>query len=349
MRRQYCAFEQLKPNWIGCRLDAGRAAAGIEPLILGGDGPGSWLARGLFKQFGVVPATPALVALEPALIHAQFGRGGALALPLAKRLGIPLAVTFHGGDAFKDKHYHGSIIPPIFARRWPELISYASLFVCVSAAVRDKLLERGAPADKLEVIHIGTDDLAPEFTFRRGERLVFAGRFVAKKGIFVLIEAIRTLRARGVSTPVVLAGDGPLLAEARARARGLADVEFAGWLSAPATRAVMDQALALVVPSIAAKNGDREGLPSVAIEAMGRGIPVIASDQTGLSESLETAGAGIGVKAGDAAELAGAMIRLVGNPGLQASMGAAAHHLATTRFSAFQQSRHLESRLRSLL
>ena len=349
MRRQYCAFERLRPVWTGCHRDAGLNAAGIEPLILGGSGPAGGLARGLFKQFGIVPGLAELKALGPALVHAQFGRGGALALPLAKALGVPLVVTFHGGDAFKEKHYRPTLAPSIFRRRWPELLSYAALIVCVSAAVRDKLVERGAPPAKLEVIHIGSDDLAADLAPRREKHFLFAGRFVPKKGIFVLVEAIRALRQRGVTTPVLLAGDGPLMGEIRGLTRDLAGVEFAGWLNAEQMKAALEEAVAMVVPSIAAADGDREGLPSVAAEAMGRGVPVIASDQTGLAEMLEASGAGLAVAGGDASALAEAMARLAGDAALRAVAGAAAHRLALAELCAPRQSRRLEERLLGLL
>jgi len=347
MRRQYMGFERLRPIWVGCRADAGLKAAKIEPMILGGDGVSGCLERALFKQAGIVPSRPDLAALRPVLIHAQFGRGGALALPIAQKLRIPLVVTFHGGDAFKNKHYQG-IVPTIFKRRWEELKSYASLFVCVSAAVRDKLAERGAPADKLDVIHIGTDTVLDALAPRHPKHFFFAGRFVEKKGIFVLIEAIRRLRANGVATPAVLAGEGPLFAQAKEQSADLADVVFAGWLGADAMRAEMADAVAVVIPSIAGSDGDREGLPSVAVEAMGLGVPVIASDFTGLKGIADAAGAGLVVPAGDAAALAEAMLRLSNDPLELTAMGIAAHRLAAAEFCALRQSKRLEDRLSEL-
>lgn len=349
MRRQYMAFGRLKPHWVGCRLDGSPAITRIEPLILGGTGPFGAAWRVLFKQFGIVPPAPDLAALRPRLIHAQFGRGGALALPLARTFGIPLAVTFHGGDAFKEKHFRKNLPPTIFQRRWPDLIAYASLFICVSEGVRDKLAERGVPGQKLAVIPIGADCVTPPAGTGPSPYFLFAGRFVEKKGIFILLDAIRRLRASGCALPFVLAGDGPLLAGARARAAGLADVEFAGWLSPAELGPRIAAACAVIVPSIAGSDGDAEGLPSVAMEALAASVPVIASEQTGLTGILAESGAGLTIPPGDAAALAEAIRRAAADPGKRRDMAEAAYRLALRRFEARHQSRLLEDRLLSLL
>src|SRR5205823_6038859 len=104
-----------------------------------------------------VPVQPDLRTLRPRLLHAHFGQGGALALPIARALRIPLVVTFHGADATKQTHYRRRIVPHVYARRLAALQREAVLFVCVSEFVRDRLLARGFPVEKLEVIHQGVD------------------------------------------------------------------------------------------------------------------------------------------------------------------------------------------------
>ena len=339
MRRQYGGFTRLSPQWVGCRRDEGLAGSEIlDPILIEGG-----IAPALFKQFGRIPAS--LKALKPALVHAQFGKGGALALPLAQFWNVPLVVTFHGGDAFKESHYRKQLFPSVFQRRWSALVERASLFVCVSEGVRDKLIERGVPSHKLEVIVIGTDTILPEFPIAPSpEHVLFVGRFVEKKGIFIFIEAIKNLRSLGISTPVVLAGSGPLLTEAQNAASGLSDVRFTGWQSAEQVQTLISRSYALVVPSIAGQGGDAEGLPSVAVEAMGLAVPVIASDAAGLMGI-----AGKIVPAGDALSLAAAMADTVAHPSERASMAYAAYALACNHFSALKQSQRLEDRLLSFI
>lgn len=345
MRRQYIGFQTLRPCWVGCRRDAPAPDLPGDMRFLGGQGLLRPLRQAAFKQFGW-GAERDVADLSPVLVHAQFGRGGALALPMARALGVPLVVTFHGGDAFKDRHYRWGVPPAIFRRRWRALQSYASLFVCVSEGVRDKLLERGVRPDLLEVIPIGVQQAAP--AAGPAGRFVFAGRFVEKKGVSILIEAMRVLAGRGLTPPVVLAGDGPLLPVMRASAAGLDHLRFTGWLAAEDLAAQMDRAIALLVPSVVSADGDREGLPSVAVEAMARGVPVIGSDQSGLEAVLGQSGAGIVVPAADPVALADAMQAML-TPGVRDAMGDAALAVVRQSFSAPVQSARLEARLLSLL
>lgn len=345
LRRQYSAFSRLEPHWIGCSTSADVGELTPSPIVLGRAGPFGALDRALFKQCARVPEAPSLRPLGARLIHAQFGRGGALALPLAAALRIPLVVTFHGGDAHKNKHYEKRLLPTIYQRRLEALKAQASLFICVSESVREKLVERGFPTAKLAVINIGIDlDPAMEPP-KEPPYVFFAGRFVEKKGIPVLIDAVRLLRQRGVGVGVVLAGDGPMLAEMKSRASGLDGVEFLGWQSQAATRHRMRGASLVVVPSITAAGGDAEGLPTVAMEAMSAAVPVVATDAAGLGGVVENGRNALIVPAGDAAALADAMQSIADDPVRRAALGAAGRALAEERLSAAVQSRRLEDRL----
>lgn len=89
LRRQYIGFRRLSPIWIGCRADDGLGELGAEPMLLGGHGAFGALDQVLFRQFGRLPHEPNLAMLRPRLIHAHFGRGGTLALPIARGLRTP--------------------------------------------------------------------------------------------------------------------------------------------------------------------------------------------------------------------------------------------------------------------
>src|SRR5439155_15283300 len=155
--RFYVGFEHLAPVWLGYHLDAGASQLAGDKLRLGRHGPLGVVDRALFRHCGTLPPAPDLRALKPRLIHAHFGQGGALALPLARALGIPLVVTFHGADATKETHYRRRLVPHIYQRRLAALQAEAALFVCVSEFVRDRLVARGFPPEKLAVIHQGIE------------------------------------------------------------------------------------------------------------------------------------------------------------------------------------------------
>lgn len=347
MRRQYLGFTNLHPLWLGRRITPVAATAGLRTHRLGGEGWLGALRREAFKDLGWVPDLAALRALNPAVVHAQFGRGGALALPIARALGLPLAVTFHGGDAHKDKHYQGGLIKSLYARRLPALMAEARIFICVSEGVRQKLVQRGFPPGKLIVLPIGTDipeDAPPP----RDGPLLFVGRFVPKKGLSTLIQALQILRSQGQEPEAIIVGDGPLAAQIKAEADGLTRLRFLGWQPPEAVAQLMREAALLAVPSIRAQDGDAEGLPSVAVEAMAVSVPVIGTDAAGLEGVVLEGRTGLIVPAGNAAALAQAIADLRAAPETRMRMGSAARGLAQGEFDARSQSRRLEALLLSL-
>lgn len=339
LRRQYIGFTRLEPIWLGRTLLPQAGQVGNHVMRLGGSGPLGTLRRLLFRHCQVVPHIE-LPTLAPVL-HAQFARGGALALPLARALGARLAVTLHGGDIAKEKNWHGTML----ARRWPSVTQESFAFICVSSAVAEIAVRRGVPEQKLVVLPIGVE--VPEempVPLSRPYHL-FVGRFVEKKGIAVLADAIRRLRAGGDQTRVLCVGDGPLRAELERLARDVVGVELTGWLPQPEVHRAMAGAWSLLVPSVVATDGDTEGLPSVVPEAMAQGCPVIGSAEGGIAEAVKDDVTGLLVPPGDADALARAMSRLLHEQGLRSRLGKSAFAEVGRTLNARVQSAALENLL----
>jgi colanic acid/amylovoran biosynthesis glycosyltransferase len=341
LRRQYIGFTRLRPVWTGRTLLPGASRVGDRLLRLGGNGPLGPLHRFLFRYWDRVPPIDVLNAAP--VLHAQFARGGALALPLARGLGLRMVVTLHGGDVSKQKNWRGTVL----ARRWPEVVQETERFVCVSAAVADIAATRGVPARKLVVLPIGVE-IADHPPVPDPTAYLFVGRFVEKKGIVVLADAMRRLRARGDRTPLVCVGDGKLRALLEALAREIQGVTLTGWLPREAVRERMTQAVCLIVPSIIARDGDAEGLPSVIPEAMAQGCPVIGSDQGGIAEAIRHGETGLLVPPADAVALANAMRRIAQDMEFRQILGAAGFREATIALNAQIQSEKLETLLLSV-
>ncbi len=338
LRRQYVGFTRLRPVWIGRTLLPDAGAVGDTALRLGNDGLLGPVRRVLFRHAALAPAVD-VPDLAPVL-HAQFARGGALALPLAHALGLQIVVTLHGGDVSKRKNWQRTVL----SRRWPALVREAFSFVCVSHAVADIALARGVPPGKLVVLPIGVEvPNQPPAAHPRAH--LFVGRFVEKKGIAVLADAVRMLRAQGDTTPVVFIGDGALRPVLEALARDVPGVTLTGWLNADAIKPHLAAAVSLVVPSVVASDGDAEGLPSVIPEAMAQACPVIGSDQGGIAEAVSDGVTGLLVPPGDAAALAASMRKLATDPARRAQMGAAAFQAVSTDLNARLQSKKLEDLL----
>jgi glycosyltransferase involved in cell wall biosynthesis len=297
----------------------------------------------------VLPSVPNIAAIRPRVVHALFGRGGAMALPIARQLGVPLVVTYLGADATKDSHYQRRLIPHIYGRRLADLQREAALFVCLSGFLRDKLIARGFPSDKIEVIHHGTviEDAppSPAASVIDEPYILFAGRFVEKKGLTHLLEAMRRLEEQGRGARLVVIGDGALAPQLRQQAEGMVRVSFLGWRPNPELRGLMRDALAVCVPSVVAANGDSEGLPTVVFEAMAEGAPVIATTHAGIPEAIDPGVTGLLVPEADPAALAEALAAVITQPELRARLGASARQAAHERFDARRQSRRLEEAL----
>jgi colanic acid/amylovoran biosynthesis glycosyltransferase len=330
-RRQYLGFHTLRPVWIGRAVLPGAAQISSLTIRIGG-------VRGLaFRHFGVTPALDFSTFVP--VVHAQFARGGALALPIVRAMDANLVVTLHGGDIAKDKNWRHTLL----ARRWPEVIARSYRFVCVSHAVAETAARRGVPERLLTVLPIGVEVPASPPAVPRDGGLLFSGRFVEKKGVTVLADAIRLLRARGDTIKLVCAGDGPLRNVLRSLADDVPGVELTGWLPQPALAARMEAALALLVPSVVATDGDAEGLPSVVLEAMARGCTVIGSDEGGIAEAVTDAATGLLVRPGDPGALADAIHRLHSDPPLAARLARDAFQAVGERFNAYRQSEALET------
>lgn len=351
LRRLYVGFERLDPIWVGRRSDDGLPDLGVEPVFLGREGVLGIVDREMFKHFGVIPPVPDLRAMRPRLVHAHFGRGGALALPIARTLKVPLVVSFYGGDATKNTHYQRHLLPAIFKRRLPALQREAVLFICVSDFIRKQLLARGFPAEKVMVHRFGvnlddqhgSDDEGPD------RYVLFAGRFVEKKGASYLIEAMRRLESEGRGLRLVLIGVGPLADELKRAAGALKKVEFVDWVPNTELRRWMRGALALCVPSLQASDGDAEGLPTVVLEAMAAGTPVIGSRHAGIGEAIEHERTGFLVQEQDPEALAAPLRRLNDEPGLRRQLGENARSVAVERFDMVKQSRRLEDKLLGII
>lgn len=339
LRRQYVGFTRLAPVWVGRHVMPDAGGLGRDIVRLGGDGAAGWLRRELFRAFGRTPKLP--VAAPAPVLHAQFARGGALALPLARALGLRLVVTLHGGDVSKAKNWRATVQ----ARRWPEVAAYADRFVCVSASVAAMAGARGVPAGKIVVLPIGVEPPARPPGPPEQPSFLFVGRFVAKKGIGVLAEAVRRLRAQGDATPLLCIGDGPQRPMLEALARDVPSVELAGWLPPLLVAARMAEAWSLVVPSIVAADGDAEGLPSVVPEAMAQACPVIGTAQGGIAEAVADGRTGLLVPPNDPGALAASMRRLAVEPGLRHELGRGAFAYVGAHLNARVQSAALEDLL----
>ncbi|MEZ5255649.1 MAG: glycosyltransferase family 4 protein [Ilumatobacteraceae bacterium] len=166
-----------------------------------------------------------------------------------------------------------------------------------------------------------------------GGPVLCVARLVPKKAIDVLLHAIARCRD---DVRLELVGDGPQRDELEALANelGIADcVVFAGARSSDEVDAAYRRCSMVVLPCRIDAAGDRDGTPTVLVEAMGRGLPVISSDIVGLAEIVQHGITGLLTPAEDPAALAVAIEHLATDGELAARLGAAGRRLVADQFS----------------
>jgi glycosyltransferase involved in cell wall biosynthesis len=183
-------------------------------------------------------------------------------------------------------------------------------------------------------------------------RLVMGARFMEKKGHRVLFDALARLREAGVAAEVDLFGNGPLQADLQAQVERLAltgSVRFCG----VAPHEVLLEQLrsgryhAAVLPSLVARNQDKEGIPVFLMEAMAAGLPAISTPNGGIGE-LARGGACLLVPEGDAQALADAIARLARDYGERRRLAEAGRRRVVEEFQIETCMARLRARIAGL-
>lgn len=278
-----------------------------------------------------------LRARRPALIHAHFLQDGAAILPYARAHGIPLVVTVHGYDVTTHADVQAeSIDGRLLLARSAALGAYAARFLCVSDFIRDEMLMRGFPTERLIVQPLGIDlDVIRPTRAVVREGIVAVGRLVEKKGTRFLIEAYAglspALRARH---PLTVIGEGPLRSSLEALAASLdVRVTFTGGLPRERILAALEQAALFCFPSVRARSGDAEGMGIAIMEALALATPVVLFDDQPAAPILRRWQAATFARSGDAQDLARGIALVLEQPALAGAMAARGREACAAEFN----------------
>jgi colanic acid/amylovoran biosynthesis glycosyltransferase len=278
------------------------------------------------------------------LIHAHFGTDAVTVLPIARRLRLPLIVTFHGYDATSAPHLPNGVGDRYRSRLRP-VFEYASRLIAVSEYIASSLRSLGAPADKITVAPIGipVDFVAPQREERRG--ITFVGRLTPIKGVADLIQAVSRLpRECLAGHPLRIVGYGPEEERLREQASRLGvSVEFLGLRGPGYIAELLSRSSIFCAPSRTTAEGAAEGFGTVNLEAALQGTPVVAYRSGGVPEAVIDGCTGLLAPNGDVAHLSRNLLRLLENPTEAISLGAAGQQRVLTQFDIRSRSVALET------
>ena len=221
---------------------------------------------------------------KPDIIHAHNYLGGLGAYHIKKKYGIPYVVTEHS-TAFLDdsipKH-HKHVVSLAY--------DHANEVMGVSPALSDKLLQWTGTTVSTIPNFIDTNLFTPVQTNSGTFRFIFAGDFVKRKNLFLLVDAAAKLADFNMTNiEVLLAGTGSIEKELKSRVTqlGLTNIiHFLGQRTQEELAADIQQSNVLVLPSF------HETFGLVLVEAMSCGIPVI-STKSGGPDSIVSESTGI--------------------------------------------------------
>lgn len=348
IRAQGEGLKQFTPYYVGSRLVKGLSLPSERTLVVNRGGFLGVAQEGLFKQLGSAPKLYQQVQqLQPALIHAHFGVCGALALPLARALKLPMIVTFYGLDATMKDEYarRNSISTRVYLRRREALKREAKLFIGVSEFIRDKLLEQGFPPEKVIAHYYGVDTqvFQPDPTVQRDQVVLFVGRLAEKKGCEYLIQAMAQVQTQMPDVELVIIGDGPLRLQLEdLAASSLKRYQFLGLQPPQVVKSWMNRSLMLAAPSVTASTGDSEGLPTVVVEAQAMGLPVVGSVHAGIPQAVVHGETGFLAAERDWKSLAEHILQLLKDPILWQSFSCNGQQRVRNLFDLRKQNQALE-------
>ena len=253
-------------------------------------------------------------------MHAHFaGLATRTAWWIKRLFGIPYSFTGHANDIFVEKP----------DQRLPlgQLIQDAE-FVATETEFSTRYLQSKFPesAGKIHRVYNGLN-LDP---FRLADpgsgsvEIIAIGRLIPKKGFEVLVRACNMLVSKGLQLHCRIVGAGPEQLPLRQLIDRFAVgkfVELTGPKAQPEIVELLAQSNLFVFPAVEDGTGDRDNLPTVIIEAMASGLPVVATPLGGIREIVTHQRNGLVVPQGDADALADAIAFLAEHADLRRRYG----------------------------
>jgi len=278
------------------------------------------LFYGFFNPIFGKRLTQVVAEFNPDIIHCQFGTDGIIFLdhfPNAEK--VPVFIQFRGYDAsfmYGKKSYR---------RRLRRYFGYSWIHpIYVSQNQYDRTVKLKIFPDKKRILYSCTD--TDFFPFRprtiissKSEfKFLQVGRMVEKKGheftLLAFQQLVLFLASIGSKATLKFVGGGPLIDSLRKKSEelGLTDhVRFSDSVIHSKVNEFLQESDYFLHPSITTSDGEMEGLPNAIMEALAVGVPVIATQHSGMEELMCPQGSLFLVEEKNVLEYSKVMIQLV--------------------------------------
>jgi glycosyltransferase involved in cell wall biosynthesis len=270
----------------------------------------------------------ALGELKPDVVCAHTAKAGSLGRAAARLHHIPSVFTPHGWSMFDRASLQSK---PLFC--WAEYLAgrLGSRVINVCESERALAEQAGVcPAETLEVVHNGIAEI-PLARLRPVDAqpplMVMVARFAAQKDHSTLLQALSGLLSMDWGLLLVGTGDQETRVATQVEALGLGSRVR---ILPPET----DVARLLMRAQIFVLSTHFEALPICILEAMRSGLPVVATNVGGISESVHHEETGLLVGHGDVAGLRDALARVITDPASRLALGSAGRGLWSAQFTA---------------
>ncbi|WP_034285674.1 glycosyltransferase family 4 protein [Schaalia suimastitidis] len=274
-------------------------------------------------------------------MHAHFASlAGRVAWIASQLSGIPFTVTTHAKDIF-----HTSVDP-----RWLSRVLTGAHRVIAISKYNERYLHNFLQGQSANISLLRNGIELSRFPMKDRHdvgpvlRLLAVGRLVPKKGFDVLIEAVAWLRDNGIDFRLDIAGEGECADELNALIARLhlgEHVHMLGARTQAEVRALLEDADIFLAPCRVADDGNMDGLPTVLLESMAVGTPVVATAVTGIPELVRNGETGVLLDEAEATSLAQAIVRLAADATHRRLLATNARNLLEIECDARRQARTL--------
>lgn len=304
----------------------GTVALGVRDAVLGRDVAAAGRPKVLWQCLAGIALARRARARGIGHIHAHMAHvPTSIAMYAAGQLGVGFSFTGHAADLFRDRS-----LLSVKLRR-------ARFAACISRWHRGFYRSVvDVSEDRLPLVRCGVEPAGAPSEGADPRSVLAVGRLVPKKGFDVLLRAVALVREAGEPVRCTIVGDGPERERLHALARELGlgrAVAFTGALGNAVVRAMIPGHGLFVLPCRVDERGDRDGIPVVLMEAMAAGVCVVTGDLPSIRELVEHERTGLLTPPGEAKPLAGAILRLLENPGERAALAAAGQERVREEFS----------------